>query len=68
MERRSLGANGIELAYDDLGDAGAPPAVLLHALGEAAEDWSDLAPRLVDAGRRVLAFDLRGNIVAFTQT
>ena len=54
-------ANGIELAYDDLGEAGAPPAVLLHALGEAAEDWSDLAPRLVATGHRVLAFDLRGH-------
>ena len=61
MARQRLKANGIELAYDDLGEAGAPPAVLLHALGEAAEDWSDLAPRLVAAGHRVLAFDLRGH-------
>ena len=61
MARQRVKANGIELAYDDLGEAGAPPAVLLHALGEAAEDWSDLAPRLVAAGHRVLAFDLRGH-------
>jgi len=61
VARQRVRANGIELAYDAIGGAGAPPAVLLHALGEAAEDWSDLAPRLVAAGLRVLAFDLRGH-------
>ena len=60
-DRERLTANGVELAYDDLGAADAPPAVLLHALGEAAGDWADLAPRLVAAGHRVLAFDLRGH-------
>ena len=60
-DRERLTANGVELAYDDLGAPDAPPAVLLHALGEAAEDWADLAPRLVAAGHRVLAFDLRGH-------
>jgi pimeloyl-ACP methyl ester carboxylesterase len=54
-------ANGVELAYDDHGDVGASAVVLLHALGEAAEDWSDLTPRLLGIGLRVLAFDLRGH-------
>ena len=54
MARRRVTANGIELAYDDLGEAGAPPAVLLHALGDV--------PALV-VGRRtdVLAWTPMGH-------
>ena len=58
--RKRVPVHGIELAYDESGDRDAPPAVLLHALGEAAEDWADLAPRLA-ADHRVLALDLRGH-------
>ena len=58
--RMRVPVDGIELAYDESGRRDAPPAVLLHALGEAAEDWADLARRLA-VDHRVLALDLRGH-------
>ena len=55
-----IGSNGIEMAYRVWGAAAAPPMVLLHALGESAADWDDVAP--VFAGHwRVYAPDLRGH-------
>lgn len=60
VSRMRVPVPGTELAYDESGDLDAPPAVLLHALGEAAEDWADLAPRLAP-DHRVLALDLRGH-------
>jgi 3-oxoadipate enol-lactonase len=51
---------GIELAYRSWGPAGAPPAVLLHALGEQSSDWAQVAAALAPA-YRVYAPDLRGH-------
>ncbi|HEY5360611.1 MAG TPA: hypothetical protein VIJ82_23515 [Streptosporangiaceae bacterium] len=34
----------IRLAYQVWGPVGAPPLVLLHALGEGAADWDGVAP------------------------
>jgi 3-oxoadipate enol-lactonase len=50
----------IRLAYQTWGSPGAPPLVLLHALGESAADWDGVAPAF---GRhwRVYAPDLRGH-------
>ena len=42
------------------GAEGAPPAVLLHGLGESAATWDDVVPALAD-GHRVVALDLRGH-------
>jgi len=52
--------NGIELAYDVLGDADAAPMVLLHGLGEQRTGWPGVHERLAE-GFRVFAFDLRGH-------
>ncbi|WP_354638672.1 alpha/beta fold hydrolase [Kitasatospora camelliae] len=60
-EPRSAVVGGVRLAYRVWGEeTGAPPVVLLHALGETSADWADIAPGLAD-GRRVYAFDLRGH-------
>jgi pimeloyl-ACP methyl ester carboxylesterase len=53
-------AGGTWLAYRSWGPAGAPPAVLLHALGEQSADWETVAAALAPS-RRVYAPDLRGH-------
>ncbi len=45
-----ISCNGIEMAYRAWGAPAAPPMVLLHALGESAPDWEDVAPPSPDAG------------------
>ena len=51
---------GIDLAYDVLGAADAPPMVLLHALGENRQDWPGIADRLARE-LQVFTVDLRGH-------
>jgi pimeloyl-ACP methyl ester carboxylesterase len=51
----------VSLAYVDLGAPDAPPIVLLHALGESADDWAVVADRLLREGWRLVALDLRGH-------
>ena len=59
-ESHKIAAGGIHLAYEVSGLPGAPPMVLLHALGERGRDWAPVAGRF--AGRfRVFALDLRGH-------
>jgi pimeloyl-ACP methyl ester carboxylesterase len=53
-------AGDIRLAYAVSGDPGAPPMVLLHALGERGADWAPVAARFAERFR-VFAFDLRGH-------
>ncbi|HCA84794.1 MAG TPA: alpha/beta hydrolase [Streptomyces sp.] len=50
----------VRLAHEVSGEPGAPPLVLLHALGETAADWSEVT---ADLSRhwRVYALDLRGH-------
>lgn len=50
----------LTLAYRVFGDPDAPPLVLLHALGENAADWDEVAAALAGR-RRVYAVDLRGH-------
>ena len=50
----------VQLAYRVWGEADAPPAVLLHALGEDGEDWRGVVGRLT-ATHRVYALDQRGH-------
>jgi pimeloyl-ACP methyl ester carboxylesterase len=53
-------AGEVRLAYRTWGSAGAPPAVLLHALGEQSSDWTPVASALAPSWR-VYAPDLRGH-------
>jgi 3-oxoadipate enol-lactonase len=53
--------NGVRLGYRECGDPAGVPAVLLHGTGSSSSTWNRLAPRLADAGHRVIAFDLRGH-------
>jgi pimeloyl-ACP methyl ester carboxylesterase len=57
---RRVAANGIELAYDVLGDVSSPPMVLLHGLGEQRTGWPGVRDRFAERFR-VFAFDLRGH-------
>ncbi|SEQ07938.1 alpha/beta fold hydrolase [Microlunatus flavus] len=50
---------GGTLAYEVAGDDG-PLVVLAHGMGDSREAYRFLAPRLVEAGYRVAAVDLRG--------
>jgi pimeloyl-ACP methyl ester carboxylesterase len=55
-----LERQGVVLAYDDLGEPGAPPLLLLHGLGDARSTWRRLVPGLAPR-HRVLALDFRGH-------
>lgn len=55
---RSIEANGVELAVEDVGDG--PVVVLLHGFPELAYSWRYQIPALAAAGYRVIAFDQRG--------
>ncbi|MFE6738201.1 alpha/beta fold hydrolase [Streptomyces tubercidicus] len=50
----------VQLAYRVWGEEGAPPAVLLHCLGEDGEDWRGVVGRLAGT-HRVFALDQRGH-------
>lgn len=51
---------GIRIAAHRSGDAALPPMVLLHALGERADDWAAVTALLAPS-HRVVALDLRGH-------
>jgi pimeloyl-ACP methyl ester carboxylesterase len=53
-------AGGLRIAYRTWGPAGAPPVVLLHALGELSSDWTPVASALAPSWH-VHAPDLRGH-------
>lgn len=51
---------GISLAYDEIGDAGADPVLLVAGLGQQLHSWHDeFCAALVAQGRRVIRFDNR---------
>lgn len=50
----------VRLAYEVRGASGAPPLVLLHALGEDRSDWAAVAARFAERFQ-VVAVDLRGH-------
>jgi pimeloyl-ACP methyl ester carboxylesterase len=53
-------ANGIEIAYDEVGDAAAPVILLIMGLGAQLTRWTDaFCRRLADAGFRVVRYDNR---------
>lgn len=53
-------ADGTVITCRLSGDPGAPPMVLLHALGEQSGNWDQVAPRFATQFR-VVALDLRGH-------
>ncbi|AOP47119.1 alpha/beta fold hydrolase [Streptomyces lydicus] len=57
---RKVQVGEVQLAYRVWGDEGAPPAVLLHCLGEDGEDWRGVVGRLAGT-HQVFALDLRGH-------
>jgi pimeloyl-ACP methyl ester carboxylesterase len=57
---RAVDVNGVTLAYRVAGDPAAPPAVLLHGLGDDERDWRAVLSALA-IRYRVYAPDLRGH-------
>ncbi|HEX8498017.1 MAG TPA: alpha/beta hydrolase [Actinomycetales bacterium] len=53
-------ADGTTISAQVWGEAGGPPLVLLHGLGEQASTWDEVAPQLATRFR-VVALDLRGH-------
>ncbi len=60
VENHDVTVSGIRMHYLAEGPAGGQPVVLVHGLGVRAEEWSALAPYLVQAGYRVYMPDLPG--------
>ncbi len=58
--RFELGS-GVRLAADAFGDPDAPPVLMLHGGGQMRHAWRATAVALAQAGRRVVAVDLRGH-------
>ena len=56
-----LDAHGIGLAVYEWGDAGAPPLLAVHGGFDFARTYDAFAPRLADAGWRVVSWDQRGH-------
>jgi pimeloyl-ACP methyl ester carboxylesterase len=55
-----IDVQGGRLAVDDHGDPSAPPIVLVHSAVVNRRAWDGVVPRLVEAGYRVIAYDMRG--------
>jgi pimeloyl-ACP methyl ester carboxylesterase len=53
-------ANGLRFAYRQTGPADGPLALLLHGFPDTPATWRHLAPRLADAGFRVVTPWMRG--------
>ena len=55
--------DGLSLHARDYAGAGGParlPVICIHGLTRNASDFDELAPRIAETGRRVLALDVRG--------
>lgn len=50
----------LEIAYDERGDASAPPIILMHGFPDDARTWDAVAPALAKAGYRTFAPYVRG--------
>ncbi|HTN81675.1 MAG TPA: alpha/beta hydrolase, partial [Acidimicrobiales bacterium] len=59
--RRRVDAHGVQIATYEWGDLDAPPIMLCHGGMDFAATFDLLAPRLADAGYRVVAWDQRGH-------
>lgn len=59
LERSAMG-DGVRLHVREWPAAG-EPVLLLHGLASSSHIWDLVAPRLASAGRRAVAYDLRGH-------
>lgn len=59
-ERIWIDVPGARLAAEDHGDKAAPPIVLVHSAVVNRRAWDGVVPHLVDAGYRVITYDMRG--------
>jgi len=56
-----IDADGLGLAAYEWGDAGAPPVLCVHGGFDFARTFDVFAPKLADAGWRVVSWDQRGH-------
>ena len=59
-ELKRVVAGVLEVAYEEAGDPGGKPVILLHGFPYDVRAYDEVTPRLVAAGRRVLTPYLRG--------
>ncbi|BBY65932.1 alpha/beta fold hydrolase [Mycolicibacterium helvum] len=57
----ALGADGIRIAADRLGDPNAPAAVFLHGGGQTRRSWGRAAAAVAARGWQAITVDLRGH-------
>ena len=58
---RTVSGSGIDLAVWEWGDPDAPPVLFAHGGFDFAGTYDSLAPRVADAGFRVVSWDQRGH-------
>ena len=54
-------ANGLRIAVHEWGDAEAPPMMMMHGGFDFARTFDGFAPKLAEAGWRVVSWDQRGH-------
>ena len=52
--------DGMKVHFQEFGDRAAPPVILIHGFTASTHSWHGSAPRIADAGFRVIAVDLIG--------
>jgi pimeloyl-ACP methyl ester carboxylesterase len=52
--------DGMRIHYQEFGDGAQPPVILIHGYTSSVYSWHRSAPRIAEAGFRVIALDLVG--------
>jgi pimeloyl-ACP methyl ester carboxylesterase len=60
-DRDLVMSDGGTISLTDMGPSDGPAVVLIHGWVNDRRVWCDVAPRLVEAGHRVIAYDQRGH-------
>lgn len=58
---RFVHVDGMRIHYQEFGDLAAPPVILIHGYTASLYSWHRSAPRIAEAGFRVIAVDLVGS-------
>lgn len=61
QDRDLVMSDGGTISLTEMGPPDGPVVVLIHGWVNDRRVWCDVAPRLVDAGHRVIAYDQRGH-------